>query len=204
MFRLSTKSRYGLRTLVELAIKGTEKPISLNELSQNQQISKKYLENIYRMLQKNAIVRSVRGAHGGYQMAKDPETVWNFINDLINRAKEKAATDIESLKDMKKKDPGNTKHKNLKPWDISYFNNQILKSKFKVDHEKIREYLPMEQCLEGVFTIYQELLGLEFRKVENPSVWHEEIEMYEVYENEQLKGRFYLDLIKKPGSMQLD
>lgn len=72
------------------------------------------------------------------KMAKDPETVWNFINDLIERAKGKAATDIETLKDMKKKDPENSKHKSLQPWDISYYNNQILKSKFKVDHEKIK------------------------------------------------------------------
>ncbi|MCP4457985.1 MAG: Zn-dependent oligopeptidase, partial [Cytophagales bacterium] len=60
-------------------------------------------------------------------------------------------------------------------------------------------YLPMKKCLEGVFTIYQELLGFEFRKVEKGSVWHEEIEMYEVYEEGKLKGRFYLDLFPRPN-----
>jgi Zn-dependent oligopeptidase len=42
--------------------------------------------------------------------------------------------------------------------------------------------------------IYEQLLGLEFRPVANPSVWHKSVEMYEVYEDGKLKGRFYLDL----------
>lgn len=75
MFHLSTKSRYGLRTLVQLASTGKDAPVSLNELAKGQKISKKYLENIYRMLQKNGIVRSVRGARGGYQLAADPATL---------------------------------------------------------------------------------------------------------------------------------
>jgi Zn-dependent oligopeptidase len=133
------------------------------------------------------------------KMAKDPETVWAFVNDLISQATGKAKSDIEILKNRKKNGTGDNLSATLQPWDISYYNNQILKSEYNVDYEKIREYLPIEQCLEGVFTIYQELLGLEFRKVENPSVWHEEIEMYEVYEGERLKGRFYLDLFPRPN-----
>ena len=57
----------------------------------------------------------------------------------------------------------------------------------------------MEQCLKGMMEIYQKLLGFEFRKVTSPSVWHEEVEMYEVYVNEKLKGRFYLDLFPRPN-----
>jgi thimet oligopeptidase len=133
------------------------------------------------------------------KMAKNPETVWNFINDLADKSKDKAIQDIEVLKDARNKEL-NTQNKNpINPWDISYYNNQILKNQFNVDHEKIREYLSMEECLKGMFVIYQELLGLEFKKVENPSVWHEEIEMYEVFEGEKMKGRFYLDLFPRPN-----
>ena len=73
MFHVSTKSRYGLRALVELAVRAEGKPVSLNELARGQEISKKYLENIFRMLQQNGIVRSVRGAKGGYLVAAEPE-----------------------------------------------------------------------------------------------------------------------------------
>jgi Zn-dependent oligopeptidase len=133
------------------------------------------------------------------KMAKNPATVWAFINDLVDRASGKAKTDIQLLIDTKKQETRSKNDDNLPAWDVAYYNNQVLKNEWQVDHEKIREYLPMDQCLKGVFDIYQKLLGLEFRKVENPSVWHEEVTMYEVYEGDSLRGRFYLDLFPRPN-----
>ncbi|MFH1708763.1 MAG: Rrf2 family transcriptional regulator [Planctomycetota bacterium] len=75
MFHVSTKSRYGLRTLIDLASRGQSGPVSLKELSKDQAISKKYLENIFRMLMQGGMIRSVRGARGGYQLAVDPTQV---------------------------------------------------------------------------------------------------------------------------------
>ena len=75
MFHLSTKSRYGLRALIELAALSKVEPVSLKKLAINQDISKKYLENIFRMLQKDGIIRSIRGAHGGYLLAEPPEKI---------------------------------------------------------------------------------------------------------------------------------
>ena len=75
MFSVSTKSRYGLRALIELARSSEGKPVSLSELADKQDISKKYLESIFRMLQKKGIIRSSRGASGGYSLARDPENV---------------------------------------------------------------------------------------------------------------------------------
>lgn len=130
------------------------------------------------------------------KMAKDPETVWSFINDLADRAKGKAQTDIEALRALKKKDGSNQP---LMVWDISYYTNQILKNTYQVDHEALRAYLPIDQCLKGVLDIYSELFDLEFKKVVSASVWHEEVAMYEVFEGEQLVGRFYLDLFPRPN-----
>ncbi|HMC02083.1 MAG TPA: M3 family metallopeptidase [Flavobacteriaceae bacterium] len=132
------------------------------------------------------------------KMAKDPATVWDFINDLISKSKEKAIADVEALKAQRNKITGKQSDKDLNPWDVGYYHNEILKNEFQVDHEKIREYLPMESCLKGMFNLYQELLGLQFKKVENPSVWHEDVEMYEVFDGEKLKGQFYLDLFPRP------
>ncbi|MDU8886395.1 M3 family metallopeptidase [Yeosuana sp. MJ-SS3] len=132
------------------------------------------------------------------KMAKDPVTVWNFINDLISKSKEKAIADVEVLKSQRNKIIGKQSNADLNPWDIGYYNNEILKNEYNVDHERIREYLPMESCLTGMFDLYQELLGLEFKKVENPSVWHEDVEMYEVFDGNKLKGQFYLDLFPRP------
>jgi len=132
------------------------------------------------------------------KMAKNPETVWKFINDLADKTKEKALKDVEVLKMQRNKELGTDMDTALNPWDIGYYKNQILKTTYNVDNEKLREYFPMDACLKGMMDLYQELLGVQFIKVKNPSVWHEDVEMYEVYDGDKLKGKFYLDLFPRP------
>ena len=143
-------------------------------------------------------------SYAGYnlelKMAKTPEKVWEFINELLAESKAKALKDIEALKTVRNTDLNTLDDDSpINPWDLRYYNNQLLKTKYKLDYQKMRDYLPMEACLEGMLSLYQELLGLEFKKVENPSVWHKDVTMYEVYEGEKLKGYFYLDLYPRPN-----
>ncbi|MEO6347820.1 MAG: M3 family metallopeptidase [Aquaticitalea sp.] len=133
------------------------------------------------------------------KMSKNPATVWKFVDGLVAESKEKALKDVEVLKAVRNKEMNITSDEPLKAWDVSYYHNEILKNQFQVDNEKIREYLPMKECLSGMMAIYQELLGLQFKKMENASVWHPEVEAYEVYEGNRLKGRFYLDLFPRPN-----
>lgn len=132
------------------------------------------------------------------KMAGTPKNVWDFLNDLVSRSKEKAKSDVALLNQEKKTELANQDAK-LEPWDISFYKNQIIKNQYQVNNEELRDYFPMQQCLKGMMDIYQKVLGFEFRKVQNPSVWHEEVELYEVYENGKLKGRFYLDLFPRPN-----
>ncbi|MEO5777039.1 MAG: M3 family metallopeptidase [Flavobacterium sp.] len=132
------------------------------------------------------------------KMASTPQTVWNFLNDLISRSKEKAKSDVAMLDLEKKVELANQSAK-LEPWDIAFYKNQIVKNQYQVNNEELRDYFPMQQCLKGMMDIYQKLLGFQFRKVQNPSVWNEDVEMYEVYETGKLKGRFYLDLFPRPN-----
>ncbi|HOG19065.1 MAG TPA: M3 family metallopeptidase [Salinivirgaceae bacterium] len=170
----------------------------------NTRAADKNLDILNNLVQKRYQLAQVMGyeTYADYnlvpKMAKDPETVWNFINDLVERAKPKAKADIEELRQVKATETGN-KNSKLEPWDIAYYNNQILKTKFDVDYEKVREYLPINQCLQGILDIFNELLGLEFRKIENASVWHPDVLMYDVYDNNTLKGRVYLDLFPRPN-----
>ncbi len=143
------------------------------------------------------------GSYASYttsrKMSKNPGAVWSFLDDLIDRTGEKAKSDYETLKEFRDQSTGKTDQGPVNPWDLGYFKNQLLISEYNVDQELIRQYLPMEQCLEGMMGIFSELLGLEYRKVKNPSVWHEDVLMYEVYEEGVLQGRFYLDLYPRPS-----
>ena len=68
--KLSTKGRYGLRALIDLALYGEEEAVSIQSISARQQISDSYLEQLVRKLKKAGLVTSVRGAQGGYRLAK--------------------------------------------------------------------------------------------------------------------------------------
>ncbi|MBP0968497.1 MAG: Rrf2 family transcriptional regulator [Oscillospiraceae bacterium] len=70
--KISTKGRYALRMLIELAAHQEQGFMSLKEISEHQNISKKYLEQIVPMLNKSGILRTNRGNKGGYMLAKPP------------------------------------------------------------------------------------------------------------------------------------
>lgn len=82
--KISTKGRYALRLMVDLALSGQGQPISLKDVAQRQQLSDKYLEQIVTPLSRAGLVRSVRGAGGGYLLTRRPEeyTVGEILRPL--------------------------------------------------------------------------------------------------------------------------
>ena len=71
--KISTKGRYALRLMIDLAISANGMPISLKEIAERQGISDKYLEQIIAMFNKAEYVKSIRGAQGGYLLTKEPK-----------------------------------------------------------------------------------------------------------------------------------
>ena len=71
--KFSTKSRYALRLMAELARYAPGSTVSLKEISERQQLSLKYLEQIVAILNKASLVKSIRGARGGYMLYASPE-----------------------------------------------------------------------------------------------------------------------------------
>lgn len=79
--KLSTKGRYGLRALIDLAQYGEETPVSITSISARQNISERYLEQLMSMLKKAGLVKSIRGASGGYILAKDMKEI--SVGDIL-------------------------------------------------------------------------------------------------------------------------
>ena len=75
MFQISTRLRYGLRALIYIAAKSGCDSVNLHEVSEKELISRKYLENIFKLLKKGGIIKSVRGRDGGYTLAAKPEEI---------------------------------------------------------------------------------------------------------------------------------
>lgn len=68
--KISTKGRYAIRLMLDVAIHGTEKNVSMRDVAERQNISIKYLEQIVSLLSRVGFLKSVRGAHGGYRLSK--------------------------------------------------------------------------------------------------------------------------------------
>jgi len=79
--KLSTKTRYGTRILIDLALKIDRGAIQVSQISSSQNISVKYLEQIIRTLKQSGFIKSVRGPKGGHLLAKDPKEI--YLGQLV-------------------------------------------------------------------------------------------------------------------------
>lgn len=73
--KLSTKGRYGLRALVDLAANDAEGTVSLAQIAQRQKLSLNYLEQVFGMLRRAGIIIGVKGSNGGFRLAVDMEKI---------------------------------------------------------------------------------------------------------------------------------
>ena len=97
--KLTSKGRYAVMALVDLARFDTINPVSLRDISLRQGISLDYLEQIFSKLKKNQIVKSTRGIQGGYILSKKPNEI--KLNNILNAVDEKVKT-VQCKKESKK------------------------------------------------------------------------------------------------------
>ena len=79
--KLSTKGRYGVKAMVELAIHYGDSPLSIKTISQIQGISEYYLEQLFSPLRKAKLINSIRGAQGGYVLGREPKDI--KVSDIM-------------------------------------------------------------------------------------------------------------------------
>ncbi len=132
------------------------------------------------------------------RMAKNPQNVWDFENDLKDKLREKGEKDVAEMLEIKSNRLGHEASV-IQPWEAGFYENLLLKEQYDLDPEEVRQYFEFNNVTNGLFTVYQKLFNVTFKKVENPSVWHEDVLMYEVIDNisGELIGRFYLDMFPR-------
>lgn len=79
--KISTKGRYGLRAMIDLAANGTDKLVTLKSIAERQSLSEPYLEQLIAPLKKAGLVRSTRGAFGGYALTRAPDAI--TVGDVL-------------------------------------------------------------------------------------------------------------------------
>ena len=97
--KLNSRGRYAVMALADMANFDMKNPVSLRDISLRQNISLVYLEQIFLKLKKNNIVKSVRGANGGYILTKDPEQI--KLSNIFSAVDEKVKT-VQCKRESKK------------------------------------------------------------------------------------------------------
>ncbi len=140
------------------------------------------------------------------RMAKNAENVYELLNKVWDPALKAAKADAEEFQKMIKKEGGNFK---LEPWDWRYYAEKLRKEKYKLDNDVISQYFELNNCLEGLFTVVNELYGIKMKERKDIPKYHEDVRVYEVQEADgSLIGILYMDFYtrtsKRSGAWMTD
>ncbi|MEL0109464.1 MAG: M3 family metallopeptidase [Cryomorphaceae bacterium] len=131
------------------------------------------------------------------RMAKTPETVLSFLDDLKALAKPAAEKDLKAVQEF----ASAAGHQGeVKPWDFSYWSEKLKKATLNLDDNLLKPYFKIENVLAGVFEISAKLYGLSFKKNPDIATYHEDVDAYEVYDKDgEFLSLLYTDFFPRAG-----
>ena len=130
------------------------------------------------------------------QMAKTPETVEKFLDQLIPATVANEKKEADAIQSFIKESGKNIK---LEPWDWNYYAEKLRKKKFNLDEDEIKPYFVLDNVIEkGVFYAAHELYGITFKEVHNIPVYQKDVRVFEVYDKDGSPlALFYGDYFKR-------
>ncbi|OGS09080.1 MAG: hypothetical protein A2270_05105 [Elusimicrobia bacterium RIFOXYA12_FULL_51_18] len=132
------------------------------------------------------------------RMAKNSANVIDFLERTWAKLKKKGRKELRHRAKLKNRRTGGA-DKTLNAWEWRYYNNQLKKEKYALDHEKIKEYFPLETVIKGMFEIFGVVLGIKFVPADLP-VWHKDVRAYSVLNADgSAAAYFYFDLFPRDG-----
>ena len=134
------------------------------------------------------------------KMAKSGAGAKKYIDDLVTGIQPKFSAESSALQKMKAADTGDP-NAQIGTWDFRYYDNQLVKQKFAVDKEELRNFFPYQKVVDGMFAIYQDIFGLKFTPIEAPFKWIDDLQLYMVTDSASGEplGMFYLDMFPREG-----
>ena len=131
------------------------------------------------------------------KMVKTAEAANEFIEKGRAASLSRAQADMAMLLERKKKDfPGAT---SVDPWEHQYFEDRVKQESYGLDSQALRTYFEYGNVKKGVMDITSTLFGVRYVKVTDAQVWHGDVETYDLFEGDQLLGRFHLDMHPREG-----
>lgn len=123
------------------------------------------------------------------KMAYSEDEVINFLYELAHKAKDKSKLELEEVAELAKKDGISE----IESYDVSYYSEKLKKAKYDIDQEYYRPYFEQDSVLNGFFDFLNKVFNITFKPTP-ASAWDEKVKVYDIYDDEQLSARIYIDL----------
>lgn len=131
------------------------------------------------------------------RMAKNPQTVIDFLNDLLVKAKPFAEKEIKELAAFAKE---TDEIETLQRWDHAFYAEKLKQEKFNLSEEELKPYFQLENVIQGAFDVATKLFGITFKEINTIDKYHEEVTTYEVNDKEgNFLSLLYADFFPRPG-----
>ncbi len=124
------------------------------------------------------------------KMANTPQQVLDFLRELAHRARPFAERDMAELREFARTELGIA---DLRAWDVSYASEHLRQRRYAFSEQEVKQYFPEDKVLPGMFRLVETVYGLHVRPSSAP-VWHEDARFFDILDNGQLIGQFYIDL----------
>ena len=112
------------------------------------------------------------------RMAKNKTTVNEFVKNLLEPSMKYAKKDVADVLAYAKKN--GFEDNKLMPWDFSYWSERYQEAEYSLNAEELKPYFQLESCIDAVFGLANRLYGITFEELNNLSVYHEDVKVYEV------------------------
>ncbi len=132
------------------------------------------------------------------KMARNPERVRAFYEELLPTLEARVRSELDALAERLHADGHDGP---ITAWDWRYYDDALRRTEYGVDQNLIGEYFPLEQVMDGMFALTAEVLGLDYRVVDNARAWHESVRLYEIRDRSSGApiAYFYADLHPREG-----
>jgi oligopeptidase A len=136
------------------------------------------------------------------KMASSVAAVEQLLNELRQPSLAAAKTELEALRNLAAA-RGAAEAEDLRPWDLSYWSEQLRQQQFNLNSEALRPWFPLPQVLEGLFRLCDRLFGINIVAADGEApVWHDDVRFFRIFDSgsKEPLAAFYLDPYSRPGS----
>lgn len=135
------------------------------------------------------------------RMAETPKQVFSFLDKILAAAMPAARKEIEEITEYSKRNGGPSQ---IEAWDFFYYSEKLKEERYSFDEEQLKPYFKLENVLNGVFEHARRLFGLSFTQSNEYPVYHEDVQVFEVYKNggRDFVGLFYADFFPRASKQQ--